>query len=59
MSIQGRSITVDNLKINSTTVAEANKQEFFEIEDDKVEALSFSVDRSQQSAEGGEVNRAP
>jgi len=38
-----------NLKINGTTVTEKNKDEFFEIEYDKIKGLSFSENRSQQS----------
>jgi hypothetical protein len=37
-----------NLKINGTTVTEKNKDEFFEIEYDKIKGLSFSENRSQQ-----------
>jgi hypothetical protein len=33
--------------INGTTVTEKNKDEFFEIEYDKVKALSFLENRSQ------------
>jgi len=41
-----------NVTINGTTVTEKNKDEFFEIEYDKVKALSFLENRSQPSPAG-------
>ncbi len=48
-----------NLKINGTTVTEKNKDEFFEIEYDKIKALSFSENGSQQAPADDALKAAP
>ena len=48
-----------NLEINGTTVTEKNKDDFFEIEYDKVKGLSFLINRSQPSPAGDVPKAAP